>query len=414
MKQTGGREVVIVRGEGTTVWDRDGKAYLDATASLWYCNVGHGRREIADAITAQLGRLESFQTFDVYANEPALELAERIAAIAPMPGARVFLTPGGGSDAVDSACKMVRRYWSAVARPEKRTILARRNAYHGMNAYGTSLSGIAPNRAGFGELIPDVELVDWDSVDALGEALERSADTIGAFIGEPVIGAGGLLPPPDGYWPAVAELCHKHDVLLISDEVICGFGRLGRWFGCERYGVEPDLVVCAKGLTSGYLPLGAVIASARVAFPFWEAEDADIFRHGYTYAGHPVACAAALANIEIIEREGLVARVAEIEPAFRQIVEEGFADSPVIGEIRGAGLLAAVPVRDEYLAVNQMLPQVIATLCRDQGLIVRALSGAIQLSPPLTATLEELGEIVRRLRVAVDVAHAEAAQPAAR
>jgi len=412
MKQTGGREVVIVRGQGTTVWDRDGNAYLDGTASLWYCNVGHGRREIADAITAQLGRIESFQTFDVYANEPALELAEKVASLAPMAGSRVFLTPGGGSDAVDSACKMVRRYWSAVGRPEKRTILARRNAYHGMNAYGTSLSGIAPNREGFGELIPDVELVEWDSVDGLRAVLERSADTIGAFIGEPVIGAGGLYPPPDGYWPGVADLCREHDVLLISDEVICGFGRLGRWFGCERYGVEPDLVVCAKGLTSGYLPLGAVIASARVAFPFWEAADADIFRHGYTYAGHPVACVAALANIGIIEREGLVARVAEIEPTFRSIVEEGFSDSEVIGEIRGAGLLAAVPVRDEYLAANPMLPQRIATCARDQGLIVRALSGAIQLSPPLTATLEELSEIVRRLRAALEVAVDGAREPA--
>jgi len=404
MKQSGGREIVIVKGEGTTVWDRQGAAYLDATASLWYCNVGHGRQEMADAIAVQLGRLEAFHTFDVYANDPALQLAEKVASLAPIEGARVFFTPGGGSDAVDSACKIVRRYWSAVGQPQKRVIVARQNGYHGMNAYGTSLSGIAPNRAGFGELIPDVELVQWDSIDALRNALERSSDVIAAFIGEPVIGAGGLYPPPEGYWPAVAEVCRAHDVLFISDEVISGFGRLGTWLGCQRYGVEPDLMTCAKGLTSGYIPLGAVIASPRVAAPFWEAPDADMFRHGYTYAGHPVACAAALANIAIVEREGLVDRVAEIEAAFRQILDDAFSNCELAGEIRGAGLLAAVPVRDDLLAANAALPQRIAAHSRDHGLIVRGLSGAIQLLPPFTTTLEELSEIARRLRAAFDVA----------
>ena len=402
MQASAGREVVIVRGTGTTVWDRDGRAYLDATASLWYCNVGHGRPEIAAAIAEQLGMIEAFHTFDVYANDRALELADKLASIAPMPGARVFLTPGGGSDAVDSACKIVRRYWSATGRPEKRVIVSRSNGYHGMNAYGTSLSGIAPNRAGFGDLIPDVELVAWDAVDALRAVFERSGEKVAAFIGEPVIGAGGLYPPPDGYWPAVAELCRAHDVLLISDEVISGFGRLGSWFGCQRYGVEPDLVTCAKGLTSGYLPLGAVIASARVSAPFWDAEDADIFRHGYTYAGHPVACAAALANLAIIDGESLLERVRELEPVFRGILDDAFRGCALVGELRGAGLLAAVAMRADLLAIDPTLPQRVAARCRDDGLIVRGLSGAIQLSPPFTTTVEELAEIARLLRVACD------------
>lgn len=404
MRQSAGHEIVIVRGHGSTVWDRQGRPYLDATASLWYCNVGHGRPEIAHAIAEQLGRIEAFHTFDVYANEPAITLAEKVASLAPMADARVFLTPGGGSDAVDSACKIARRYWSALGQPQKRVIVARQHAYHGMNAYGTSLSGIAPNREGFGELILDVELLQWDSVEAVRALLEDSADSVAALIGEPVIGAGGLYPPPDDYWPAVAELCRTHNVLLISDEVISGFGRLGHWFGCQRYGFEPDLLTCAKGLTSGYLPLGAVVASRRVAAPFWEAPDADIFRHGYTYAGHPVACAAALANLAIIEREGLVERVAEIEPAFRQMLADAFSDCVLAGEIRGAGLLAAVPVRGDLLAANPGLPQRIAAHSRAEGVIVRGLSGAIQLSPPLTTTLAELEEIVRGLRAAFDVA----------
>jgi putrescine---pyruvate transaminase len=419
MAQSAGREIVIARGRGATIWDREGNEYLDATASLWYCNVGHGRPEIARAITRQLERIESFHTFDVYANEPALELAERISAIAPMPDARVFLTPGGGSDAVDSACKLARRYWSAVGRPEKTVIVARRHAYHGMNGYGTSVAGIEPNREGFGELIREVELVEWDSVDELRAVLARNGHRIAAFIGEPVIGAGGLYPPPDGYWRAVAAACREHDVLFISDEVICGFGRLGRWFGCEYYGVEPDLMTCAKGLTSGYLPLGAVIASDRVAAPFWQGEDAPMLRHGYTYAGHPVSCAAALANLDILESEGLVERVRDIAPRFQALLVETFADCDLVGPIRGAGLLAAVPIEDAALAHEPTLPLQVAARSRERGCMVRGLSGAIQLSPPFVITDAEMELVATRLRAAFDDVAAEltsavAIAPAAR
>ena len=325
----------------------------------------------------------------------------------------MFLTPGGGSDAVDSACKIARRYWAAVGRPEKRLICARSNAYHGMNAYGTSLSGIAPNRDGFGSLIGDVEFVEWSSVDAVAALFDRCSSELAAFIGEPVIGAGGLFPPPEGYWEAIARLCQQHDVLLISDEVISGFGRLGRWFGCERYGFDADLLTCAKGLTSGYIPLGAVIASERVSEPFWDRDDAPMLRHGYTYAGHPVACAAALANLKIIEEEGLVDRVARLEPAFRKSLEAAFDGCELAGEIRGAGLLAAVAIRDDWLALDPSLPLNIAARARDHGVVVRGLSGAIQLSPPLVITLDEIDTIGRALRAAFDEElSAAAASPA--
>ncbi len=414
MAQTAGHEVVIVRGDGVTVWDADGNDYLDATASLWYANVGHGRREIADAVADQLATLEAFHTFDVYVTQPALDLAERISELAPMTDARIFLTPGGGSDAVDSAGKIARRYWAAVGQPGKAVICARTNAYHGMNAYGSSLSGIPPNQEGFGEMIPHVEIVGWDSVDEVRELFERSADTIAAFIGEPVIGAGGLHPPPEGYWPAIADLCREHDVLLIADEVISGFGRLGSWFGCQHYGFEPDLITVAKGLTSGYLPLGAVIASPRVAEPFWSGSEAPMFRHGYTYAGHPAACAAALANLAIIEREGLVQRVAELAPQFRQIIEEAFAGCPIAGPVRGAGLLAAVPVRADLLAHDPALPLKIAACARSHGLVVRGLSGAIQLSPPFVITVEQIAEVGSRLRAAFDEVGEREVDPARR
>ena len=266
---TSADEVVIVRGEGCEVLDRDGRRYLDATAGLWYCNVGYGRPEIAEAVERQIRELPAYSTFGLYANEPTLRLCERVSELAPLPDGKVFLTCNG-SDAVDTAAKMVRRYWNEMGRPEKRIIVGRDFAYHGMDAYGTSLAGIPANVEGYGQLVPSVAQVAYDSVEALAEELERlGPDNVAAFIGEPVIGAGGVYPPPGDYWPKVAQLCRENDVLLIADEVITGFGRLGRWFGCERYRFEPDLLVFAKGVTSGYVPLGGVVVGPRVQEPFW-------------------------------------------------------------------------------------------------------------------------------------------------
>ena len=248
-------EVVIVRGRGARVWDADGREYVDARAGLWYAAVGHGRTEIADAAAAQMRELAAFDTFDRLANRPALELADRVSALAPFPDAAVFFG-SGGSDAVDTAAKLARRYWHALGQPDKRLIVHRQHSYHGMNAYGTSLAGIATNREGFGTLIADVASVPYDDPAALGALFEERAGDIAAFIGEPVIGAGGILHPPEGYWAAVQELCRKHDVLLIADEVVTGFGRLGRWFGCQRLGIDPDMITCAKAITSGLPPAG--------------------------------------------------------------------------------------------------------------------------------------------------------------
>jgi adenosylmethionine-8-amino-7-oxononanoate aminotransferase len=402
MATTAGQEVVIARGLGSTVWDVDGNAYLDAAGSLWYCNVGHGRSEIREAVDAQMQSLAAFHTFDVFANVPALSLADELAGLTPIDDAAVFLTPGGGSDAVDTAAKLARRYWAAVGQPEKSVVVRRDHAYHGVNGYGTSLSGIPANQDGFGTLIPEVEGVVWDSADAVRDLFEASASRIAAFIGEPVIGAGGILPPPDGYWAAIAALCREYDVLLIADEVISGFGRLGAWFGSERYGFTPDMATCAKGLTSGYLPLGAVIASRRVRAPFWDSESAPPFRHGYTYGGHPTACAAALANIAIIKREELVERVAQLEEFFARTFRDAFSDCPLVGEVRTAGFLAGVRVDPAALAIEPTLPARIGVAARGHGVISRPLGAGMQVSPPLTTREKDLVEMAARLRGGFD------------
>jgi putrescine---pyruvate transaminase len=405
MGATRDREVQIVRGEGCRVWDSQGTEYLDGTASLWYCNVGHGRGEIADAVAAQIREIAGFHTFGVLSSPPVEQLAARVAAYAPMEDAAVFFTPGGGSDAVDTAGKLARRYWSAIGQPDKQIFVSRQHGYHGMNAYGTSLAGIPANTAGYGELVGQIEHVPWNSVEAVAELFENSASHIAAFIGEPVIGAGGVIPPPDGYWPAIRELCLEHDVLLVSDEVVCGFGRLGTWFGCQRYAAEPDIITCAKGLTSGYAPLGAVIVSKRVQAPFWDAPTAAPFRHGYTYGGHPASCAAGLANLDIIEREGLLQRVSDHEPVLAEAVRDAFADSPLAHEVRSAGLLAAVELPPAVLAAEPRLPDIIEAHARRLGLITRGLRGcALQLSPSFVTGSDELREMTRRLRGAFDAA----------
>ncbi len=405
MSITGDNEVIIVGGDGAAVWDAQGRRYLDGTASLWYCNVGHGRTEIADAARHQMATLAAFHTFDVYANQPAIQLAERLSALAPMPDAKVFFTPGGGSDAIDTACKLARRYWAVQNRPDKTTIVSRRHGYHGMDAYGTSLAGIPANSEGYnGPLIADVAVVQHDSVEAVRALFETSAGHIAAFIGEPVIGSGGVRPPAPDYWPAVAALCKQFDVLLISDEVICAFGRLGAWFGCQKYDYQPDMITCAKGLTSGYLPLGAVITSGELADPFFR-DGAPMLRHGFTYAGHPTACAAAMANLDIIERENLVDRVAELEPWYAHLVHDAFDNHPLFGDVRTAGLLAGVEVKAEIADQDPMAAARIAAACRDFGLITRAIGPTLQLSPPLITSRGDIALMVDAITAACNSLH---------
>jgi putrescine---pyruvate transaminase len=404
MASLAGHAVTIVGGEGSTVYDDHGRPYLDALASLWYCNVGHGRAELADAAAAQMRRLAAYQTFEPFSNQPAEALARRVAGLAPMAGAKVFLTPGGGSDAVDTAAKLARSYWRAVGQGAKQITIARSHAYHGMNAYGTSLGGIPANTEPFVPLVSHVEHVAWDDAPALEKAIETvGAGRVAAFFCEPVIGAGGVYPPPEGYLASVREICRRHDVLFIADEVITGFGRTGAWLASGRFGLDPDLITTAKGLSSGYAPIGAVIASPRVAEPFWRTGSAEVFRHGYTYSGHPTACAVAAANLDLIERERLVPRVAELEPVLAAALAP-LAGHELVGEVRaGTGLLAAVEIAEAARAADPGLGPRLVTEIRERGVITRLLRGvALQISPPFVITEAEIARIAEVFAAALD------------
>jgi adenosylmethionine-8-amino-7-oxononanoate aminotransferase len=408
MAQVDGREVVLVEAEGCEVVDDGGRRYLDATAGLWFCAVGWGRREIGEAAARQMALLPAYSTFGPYANRPALDLAERLSALAPMPGAKVFLG-SGGSDGVDTAAKLARRYWSAVGEPTRRIVISRQLGYHGMHAFGTSLGGIEANAEGLGTLVPDTHQIPWDSAAALELAIERfGSESVAAFIAEPVIGAGGVIAPEPGYWEAVQDICRRHDVLVIADEVICGFGRLGRWFGSQRFGIEPDLVVFAKGVTSGYVPLGGVLVGERVQEPFWTGAGTWL-RHGYTYSGHAAACAAAMANLDILERERLVERAAELERPFADAFA-GLADHPLVGTVRAVGLAGAIELAPAALGEEPGLAERVVGLAREEGVLTRTLRGsALHLSPPLVISEEQLAAIAAGLRRALD--RAELAGP---
>ena len=392
MGKVDGHELVLTRGDGSRVWDAEGNEYVDATAGLWFCNVGHGRAEIADAVAAQLRLLAAHHVFGDHANQPALELAARLADLAPVEDAAVFFGTGGG-DAVETAAKIVRRYWALQGHPERTVIVSRRFAYHGTNAYGTSLSGIPAVRDGYGTLVSDVTEVAHDDAADLERALDELGDRAAAFLGEPMIGAGGAIPAPDGYWQTVERICRDRGVLLVADEVISGFGRLGRWFGCERYGFNPDLMTCAKGISSGYVPLGAVVVAGHVREPFWR-DDAAPFVHGGTYAGHPAACVAGLVNLDILERERLVERVATLEPVLSRMLAP-LGDLPGVGGVRSVGLAGAVELDAALLAEHPAAGAAVVLAARKHGVLTRLLRGvALQVSPPFVVTEDELAKVV--------------------
>lgn len=402
-------ECVIERGEDVWVFDSHGNRLLDATASLWYANVGHGRREIAEAVAAQMGRIEAYSGFGDFATAPTLELTERLSGYAPMPGARIFLGSGGG-DAVDIAAKLSRRYWAQVGSPQRQMLISRTASYHGTHGYGTSLGGIPANREGMGELMPTVQ-VAHDSAAALSDAIEANgAENVAAFFVEPVIGAGGLYPPVDGYIEQVAEICRRNGVLLIVDSVICGFGRLGTWFGIERWpSVTPDMICFAKGVTSGYLPLGGVVVGERVAEPFFQP-DGTVFRQGATYAGHATCCAAALANLDILEREDLIRRGADLEADLLAALTP-LAENGLVAEVRGGvGMLAAVELAAGVLEQDAGAVGKLAMGARKQGVLVRALGRGVAVSPPLTATQEHfqmIGTALAEALAELERTHAE-------
>ena len=376
--------LVFVRGEGSHLWDRDGNKYFDGPASLWYCNIGHGRGEIADAVAQQIRRLESYSSFGRFTTDVTLELADRVASLLPIRNAKILLT-SGGSDGIDLAAKLVRRYWSAVGRPGKTGIVTRDLAYHGLHAYGTSITGILANQDGIGKLVSDVHTVPTHDLTALAALFAEHGDRIGAFFSEPVMGTGGVIAPEPGYFAEVRRLCDAHDILLVADEVITGFGRLGEWFGSTVVGIDrPDLIVMAKGISSGYQPLGAVAVSERVAEPFWGPESVP-FRHGMTYAGHSSACAAAMANLDIIESENLLDRVRQMSTVLADSVGR-LAGADGVLEVRaGVGLMAGVQLTSAALAAR------VADRCLADGVIARPITnGTLQFSPPFVASADDV------------------------
>ena len=375
--------IKLVRAEGTTLWDDSGKAYLDAMASLWYCQVGHGRTEIIDAVHQQMTTFSNYHTFDPFTHGPAAELSERIINLSPMPGGRVFLACSG-SEAVDTALKTIRLIQQRRAGDgEARQIIVRRErGYHGVNFGGTTAQGIAPNRDGWGDLVPHFVEIPGDDLEAASRLFAEHGDKIAGVITEPLQGAGGVFPPMDGYLEGLRRLCDDNGALLCFDEVIAGFGRTGEWFASQTYGVTPDLMTFAKGVTSGYLPLSGMAMTAEVAA---ELETFGVYRHGYTYSGHAAACAAAMANIDIIEREGLVDRANTLHDWFDAGLSALVADGTLVG-YRGKGAIwAADTGRDAIPVRNEML---------DKGVVVRGIGTAIAMCPPLVATEAEVGQIL--------------------
>jgi putrescine---pyruvate transaminase len=394
-------EFVLARGEGAYVFDEDGNRYLDASASLWYCNVGHGRAEIADAVAQQLRTLETYHVFGDVTNRPARELAAKLAEVSPMADTKVFFTSGGG-DAIDTAAKIARIYWQTLGQHDRVHIIARTNGYHGTMAFGTSIGGMPAITSGWGPLVPATSQVQWDSAQALRDEIERvGPERVAAFFCEPVIGAGGVFPPPPGYLEEVAAICAETGILLVIDAVITGFGRLGDWIGCERFGVTPDLVTFAKGVTSGYLPLGGVLVSGRVAEPFWD-EPGHVVLHGQTYAGHASACAAGLANLAIIEREGLLGRARELEGELSDALAP-LRDHPLAGEVRGGtGLMALVELAPEVLEADPAAGMAFYRAIRANGVITRSHAVGVAISPPLIVTREQIRELADGVRAGLE------------
>ena len=386
--------ITIVRGEGAAVFDADGRRYVDGLASLWYCNAGHGRAEINDAITRQLATLENYNTFDIFTNEPAEEISALVSALSPVPDARVFLTCSG-SEAVDTALKLARLTFSRSGRPERQLLVGRTLAYHGVNFGGVSVQGLPLNQEGWGDLLGPVAQIDHDDLSRAEQLFDERGGEVAAVIAEPVIGAGGVYPATVEYLRGLRKLCDETGALLIFDEVITGFGRLGSWFAAEHYGVTPDMITFAKAVTSGYQPLGGVIVGPRVR-EVLEADPDFILRHGYTYSGHPTACAAAVANIGVLRDDGLLGKVAHLAERFGS----GFGalrDEGLVAGVRGEGAIWALAMHPEVSAfdVRQGL--------LDRGVIARPIGAtAVAFCPPLVIGDDDLdlcidaaGEVLR-------------------
>jgi putrescine aminotransferase len=414
---------IIMRGEGVWLWDSEGHQIFDAMSGLWCVNVGYGRQELIDAATQQLQTLPFYNAFFQTATPPAIALAEKLAQLSPPQFQHVFFS-GSGSEGNDTVVRLVRRYWDLQGQPERHTVISRLNAYHGSTMAGASLGGMVDMHAQGGLPIPGIVHIDQPYFAALGQPgesrddfgrraaswleykiLEIGPDKVAAFIGEPVQGAGGVIIPPDTYWPEIQRICDQYGVLLVSDEVICGFGRTGEWFGCEHFGARPDLITFAKGVSSGYIPLGGVLVGSRVARTL--IDEGGEFNHGYTYSGHPVACAVALANLDVIEREGLVQRVHDDTGPYLAQQFAALQAHPLVGEAETCGLMGAIRLVKRQATASAPAESFdpglsVGMVCRghcfNNGLIMRAVGDRMIIAPPLILTRALIDELMARIR----------------
>ncbi len=421
---------IITRADSVYIYDIDDNRILDGMSGLWCVNVGYGRDELVDAADKQLRQLPYYNSFFQCAHPPSIELSRLLKEVTQPQFKHTFYT-GSGSEAIDTMMRMVRRYWELMDQPDRQVIIARENAYHGSTIGGTSLGGMKLQRAQGGVHVPGIEHIEqpyWfdsdrsQAPDEFGlqaaRALERKiedvgADKVAAFVGEPIQGAGGVIVPPETYWPEIQRICKEHGILLVTDEVICGFGRLGEWFGADYYKVKPDLMTFAKGVTSGYLPLGGVMVGDRVSDAL--IDKGGEFFHGFTYSGHPAACAVAIVNIEIIQREKLVDYVRDDIGPYLQRKWHTLSDHPLVGETRMVGLMGALElVKDKSTAERFDKDNGVGTQCRDicvdNGLVMRAVGDTMVVAPPLILTHEQADELVDKAWKCLDLTAKAAGQ----
>ncbi|RRV03968.1 aspartate aminotransferase family protein [Pseudomonas sp. v388] len=419
LKEKGPR--IVTRAEGVYLWDSEGHKILDGMSGLWCVAIGYGREELADAASRQMRELPYYNLFFQTAHPPALELAKALSEITPAGMNHVFFT-GSGSEGNDTMLRMVRHYWAVKGQPDKKTIISRINGYHGSTVAGASLGGMTymheqgdlpipgivhiPQPYWFGEggdMACD-EFGVWAAEQLEKKILELGVDNVGAFIAEPIQGAGGVIVPPDSYWPKIKEILARYDILFVADEVICGFGRTGEWFGSDFYGLKPDMMTIAKGLTSGYVPMGGLVVRDEIVAVLNEGGD---FNHGFTYSGHPVAAAVALENIRILREEKIVERVrSETAPYLQKRLRE-LSDHPLVGEVRGVGLLGAIELvkdkasRERYTGKGAGM--ICRTFCFENGLIMRAVGDTMIIAPPLVISFEQIDELVEKARKCLDL-----------
>jgi len=414
---------IITSADGVYITDSDGNRILDGMSGLWCVNLGYGRQDLVEASTRQMQQLPYYNSFFQSSHPPAIELSELLGEISPAGFNHTFFT-GSGSEANDTVIKLVRRYWDLVEQPSRKIIISRKNAYHGSTIAAGSLGGMSEMHKQTGMLLPGIEHIDQPYYFELGgdltedefglkqarlleqKILEMGAENVAAFIGEPVQGAGGVIIPPDSYWPEIQRICKEYDILLIADEVITGFGRLGEWFGSQRLGIEPDLMPFAKGVTSGYLPLGGVLVGDRIAEVV--GRTGGEFAHGFTYSGHPVSCAVAIANIKALRDEGIIERVKEDTGPYFKREFARLADHPIVGEARSLGMVGAIELVSDKTSRQRFDKDLGASgICRDHlfnnGLVMRPVGNSMIVSPPLVFENQHIDELVEKAWKSLDL-----------